>query len=108
MSGFWCVIVVSGELDDRFGDAFAGLSVRAANGNTELTGSLRDQSQLLGVMRELFDLGLDIESMSARLGPHDSGDLAGWTETPDLACRPDDPFPVESEPTGGSDDMAAP
>ncbi|MGO9187965.1 MAG: hypothetical protein ACLP8X_05810 [Streptosporangiaceae bacterium] len=83
MSGFWCVIVISGELDDRFGDAFGGLLVRAANGTTELTGSLHDQSQLLGVLRELFDLGLDIESMSARLGPHDSGDLAGQGRSPE-------------------------
>ena len=98
MSGFWCVIVVSGELDERFGDAFADLSVRAGNGTTELTGSLHDQSQLLGVLHQLFDLGLDIESMSARLGPHDAGDLPadrrrawrGRTTT----------FPVVSESAG--------
>ena len=71
--GFWHVRLLvrdrrlPGELDDRFGDAFADLSVRAINGNTELTGRLRDQSQLLGVLRQLFDLALDIESMSARL-----------------------------------------
>jgi len=77
MSGFWCVIVVSGELGERFGDAFADLSVRAANGTTELTGSLRDQSQLLGVLHELFDLGLDIESISTALVLPGAGDLAG-------------------------------
>jgi hypothetical protein len=77
MSGFWCVVVVSGELDERFGDAFGDLSVRAANGATELTGSLLDQSQLLGVLRQLFDLGLDIESISTRLVPPGAGDLAG-------------------------------
>ncbi len=77
MSGYWCVIVVSGELDERFCDAFADLSVRAANGNTELTGSLRDQSQLLGVLRQLSDLGLDIESISTTLVPPDAGNLAG-------------------------------
>jgi hypothetical protein len=44
MSGYWCVIVVSGELDERFGDAFADLSVRAANGNT---GTVRDEVRLV-------------------------------------------------------------
>ena len=74
MAGHWCVIVVAGELDERFHDAFADLSVRAANGHTELTGSLRDQSRMLGVLRQLFDLGLEIESISATPGPPD-GDL---------------------------------
>ena len=73
MAGHWCVIVVAGELDERFGDAFADLSVRATNGHTELTGSLRDQSQMLGVLRQLFDLGLEIESISATFGPPDGG-----------------------------------
>ena len=77
MPGLRSVIVVSGELDDRFGEAFANLSVRAASGTTELTGNLRDQSELLGVMRQLFDLGLDIVSMSATPAPGDAGDLAG-------------------------------
>ena len=77
MTGLRCVIVVSGELDERFRDAFADLSVRATNGTTELTGSLRDQSQLQGVLRQLFDLGLDIVSISSTLEPPDSGDLVG-------------------------------
>ena len=77
MSGLRCVIVVSGELGERFGDAFADLSLRATGGNTELTGSLRDQSQLLGVVRQLFDLGLEIESISAMLVRPGAGDLAG-------------------------------
>jgi hypothetical protein len=71
------VIVVSDELDQRWHDVFADLSVRAADGNTELTGSLRDQSQLLGVLRQLTDLGLQIESMSATPAPPGAGDWAG-------------------------------
>jgi len=77
MPGLWCVIVVSGELDQRFGDAFAELSLRATNGHTELTGGLRDQSQLQGVVRQLFDLGLEIESISAAPVPPGADDLAG-------------------------------
>lgn len=77
MSGIWCVIVVPGELDERFRDEFADLSVKVANGTTELSGGLRDQSEMLGVLRQLVDLGLDIESISTRLVPPGAGDLVG-------------------------------
>jgi hypothetical protein len=77
MSGLQCVIVVSGELDERFRDAFADLSLRATDGNTELSGRLCDQSQLLGVVRQLSDLGLEIESISAAPVLPGAADLAG-------------------------------
>ena len=37
------------------------------NGTTTLTGNLRDQSHLQGVLRQLLDLGLDIETISATI-----------------------------------------
>jgi len=64
MSGVACVIVVSGELDDRFDHAFAGLTTHPADRTTELRGHLVDQSELQGVLRQLFDLGLEIVSVS--------------------------------------------
>lgn len=69
VSDLRCVIVVSGELDERFVDAFADLSICATDGETTLTGTLRDQSHLQGVLRQLFDLGLDITTLSATLQP---------------------------------------
>ncbi len=60
-----CTIVVSGELDQRFGAAFEGLALTAGDGMTELSGSLADQAQLQGVLRQLFDLGLVVVSFTA-------------------------------------------
>jgi hypothetical protein len=59
-----CTIVVAGELDERFGDAVDGMSVTSGNGRTELVGPLTDQAHVQGVLRRLFDLGLDVLSFS--------------------------------------------
>jgi len=60
-----CRIVVSGELDQRFGAAFEGLSLTTSDGMTQLSGPLADQAQLQGVLRQLFDLGLVVVSFTA-------------------------------------------
>lgn len=60
-----CTIVVSGELDQRFDTAIDGLSLTTVNGMTQLSGMLRDQAQLQGVLRHLFDLGLEVVSFTA-------------------------------------------
>jgi hypothetical protein len=59
-----CTIVVSGELDQRFGAAFEGLELSVADGMTRLDGPLADQAQLQGVLHQLFDLGLDVVSFT--------------------------------------------
>ena len=64
MSGLTCSIVVAGALDPRFDGAFAGLKNRSHDGITELTGAVEDRSELQGILRQLFDLGLDVVSMS--------------------------------------------
>jgi hypothetical protein len=60
-----CTIVVSGELDQRFDTAIEGLSLTTVDGMSELCGMLRDQAQLQGVLRQLFDLGLEVVSFTA-------------------------------------------
>ena len=69
MESLDCIIVVSGELDQRFGAAFEGLALTTHDGRTELTGPLTDQAQLQGVLRQLFDLGLDVVSFTAVHAP---------------------------------------
>ncbi len=64
MAPLVCTIVVTGELDERFGEAFEPLRLTATDGRTELTGVLTDQAQLHGVLRQLFDLGLEVLSFS--------------------------------------------
>jgi hypothetical protein len=60
-----CTIVVAGELDQRFDTAIDGLSLTTVDGMTQLSGMLRDQAQLQGVLRQLFDLGLEVVSFTA-------------------------------------------
>jgi len=66
--GLSCTIVVSGELGERFEGAFAGLALRHASGTTRLSGHLTDQAELQGVLSQLFDLGLEIVSISTHPG----------------------------------------
>lgn len=64
MGSLACTIVVAGELDQRFSSAFEGLALTANDGTTELAGPVRDQAELQGVLRQLFDLGLVVVSFS--------------------------------------------
>jgi hypothetical protein len=52
--------VVEGELGDRFESAFAGMTLTRADGTTTLTGDLRDQAELQGVLQRVSDLGLTL------------------------------------------------
>ena len=58
-------IVVAGELDARWSDRLAGLSIERIEGNeqrphTLLTGKIRDQAELNGVLESLYGLHLPI------------------------------------------------
>ena len=64
-----CTITVSGELDTRFDGAFAGLRLTSSGGQSHLRGELVDRSQLQGVLRHLFDLGLDVVALTAEPVP---------------------------------------
>ena len=51
-------IVIKGELSDHFRSSFDGMTLHAANGETELVGDIVDQAHLQGVLSQLADLGL--------------------------------------------------
>ena len=58
-------IVVEGELDARWSGRLAGLSIERCEGNdqrphTVLTGKIRDQAELNGVLESLYGLHLPI------------------------------------------------
>jgi hypothetical protein len=59
-----CTITLSGELDPRFDRAFDGLTLTSYEGRSQLHGELEDQSQVQGVLRHLFDLGLDVVALT--------------------------------------------
>jgi hypothetical protein len=65
MSPFWCEIVVQGELSSRFDGMFAGMTLNAHDERTEMSGELPDQSALQGVLRQLFDIGLEVISVQS-------------------------------------------
>ena len=68
MSGLQCTIVVAGELGRQFDEAFAGLALSHDGGTTLIAGQVTDQAELQGVLRQLFDLGLEIVSISTHPG----------------------------------------
>jgi len=60
-------IVVSSELSERYAPAFEGMEMEARGGQTILTGELKDQPHLHGILDRIGALGLklvSVESMS--------------------------------------------
>ena len=63
MTGLPCRIVLEGEVSDRLEPAFHGLSLHRHADQTELCGTLADQSELQGLLNRLFDLGMQVISV---------------------------------------------
>ena len=58
-------IVVRSELGDRFASAFEGMRMETKDGRTILTGEVKDQPHLFGVLDRLNGLGLELLSVQA-------------------------------------------
>ena len=58
-------IVVRSELGDRYASAFEGMRMESKDGRTILTGELKDQPHLFGVLNRLNGLGLQLLSVQA-------------------------------------------
>jgi hypothetical protein len=58
-------IVVRSELSDRYAVAFEGMQMEAKNGQTILTGEVKDQPHLFGILDRLNALGLVLLSVQA-------------------------------------------
>jgi hypothetical protein len=71
--GLSVTIVLSGELGERFDGAFADLALTHESGTTRLCGEVTDQAELQGVLSQIFDLGLEILSISTHPGESRSG-----------------------------------
>jgi hypothetical protein len=62
-------IKVKGEVDRDWSSWFEGLAIaHTPRGYTTLTGSLRDQAELRGILFRLADLGLELTYVSVRSG----------------------------------------
>ena len=53
-------LIVEGELSDKLEPTFHGMTLTRAEGNTSLTGNVRDQAELQGLLRRVSDLGLTL------------------------------------------------
>jgi hypothetical protein len=56
-------IVVRSELSDKYAVAFEGMQMEAKNGRTILTGEVKDQRHLFGILDRLNALGLVLLSV---------------------------------------------
>jgi hypothetical protein len=57
-------IVVVGELGPRYASAFDGMTLRAHDGETDITGPIIDQSHLHGLLERIASLGLTLHSLT--------------------------------------------
>jgi hypothetical protein len=62
-------IVVRGELSERYAAAFEGMRMERRVGQTILTGEVKDQPHLFGILQRLNGLGLELLSVET-LPPH--------------------------------------
>jgi hypothetical protein len=53
-------LIVEGELSDDLGHAFDGMTLTRVDGRTALTGNVRDQAELQGILQRVSDLGLTL------------------------------------------------
>jgi hypothetical protein len=65
-------LIVEGELSDELALAFPGIALSRAQGSTALTGSVRDQAELHGLLQRAADFGLvllEVKAIDARPEP---------------------------------------
>jgi hypothetical protein len=56
-------IVVRGELSERYAVAFEGMEMEASRGRTVLTGEIKDEPHLHGILDRIGSLGLRLVSV---------------------------------------------
>ncbi len=57
-------IVIEGELGPRYASAFDGMTLRAHDGETEITGPIIDPSHLHGLLERIAGLALTLHSVT--------------------------------------------
>jgi len=57
-------LVLRGEIGDHFGLVFDGMRLERDRGRTVLTGDVRDQAQLHGLIERIQELGLELISVN--------------------------------------------
>jgi hypothetical protein len=62
-------LVVRGELDTRFELVFTGMELSQVEGTTVMTGKVRDDAELYGLVERIAELGLELVSIQQVVGP---------------------------------------
>lgn len=62
-------LVVRGELDTRFELVFTGMELSQVEGTTVMTGKVRDDAELYGLVERIAELGLELVSIQQLLRP---------------------------------------
>ena len=62
-------IVVKGQINRDWSDWFDGFEITHSAGGSTLTGSIRDQVELRGILSRITDLGLDLVSVNTLPAP---------------------------------------
>ena len=57
-------LVVQGELGPRYASAFEGMTLRAHDGETDISGPIIDQAHLQGLLERVASLGLTLRSLT--------------------------------------------
>jgi outer membrane PBP1 activator LpoA protein len=58
-------IVARSELGERYASAFEGMRMETRDGQTILTGKIKDQPHLFGILQRLNGLGIELLSVQA-------------------------------------------
>ena len=58
-------IVARSELSDRYASAFEGMEMETEDGRTILTGEVKDQPHLFGILERINGLGMELLSVEA-------------------------------------------
>ncbi len=58
-------LIVAGELSDQLGAVFVGMTLTRSEGTTTLSGYIRDQAELQGLLQRVSDLGLTLLEVKA-------------------------------------------
>jgi len=75
-------IVVRSELSDRYAVAFEGMQMETRKGDTILTGEVKDQPQLFGILHRISALGLEL--LSVRAFPEEAHPISEGNGEPKL------------------------
>jgi hypothetical protein len=69
-------LIVAGELSDQLVPTFEGMTLTRAGGTTTLSGYVRDQAELQGLLQRVSDLGLTLLEVKAAAATPPNGSLS--------------------------------